>query len=194
MDRIRTARSHLEEQPGGWTRFLEALSFAAHKHRDQRRKDQRASPYINHPIDVARTLAEVGGIEDPDLLMAAVLHDTIEDTETTASEIESLFGPLVRQLVEELTDDKSLPKEVRKQRQIEHAPSLSAGAKQLKLADKICNVRDVASNPPSGWPEEQRRGYFDWAEAVAEGCRGVNAALEAELDERLARGRAALGG
>ena len=157
---------------------LRALHFAAQKHRDQRRKDPEASPYVNHVIDVAETLARVGGVDDASMLQAAILHDTIEDTETSAAEIERVFGQEVQSLVTEMTDDKSLPKKERKRLQIEHAPHLSLRAKQIKLADKICNIRDVIYSPPENWPLERRLEYLDWSEQVVVGCRGCNSALE----------------
>lgn len=173
--------------------FLRVLQFAAGKHRDQRRKDPVASPYINHPIAVAEALARVGRVTDPVTLAAAILHDTVEDTETTLEELETLFGPEVRALVAEVTDDKSLPKSERKRLQVEHTPGASDRAKQIKLADKICNVRDVIHHPPPNWTLERRREYLDWSERVAAGCRGVNEALERELDAALQEGRRALG-
>ena len=123
--------------------ILAAVHFAADKHRDQRRKDAEASPYINHPIEVAELLERVGGITDIVTLQGALLHDTIEDTNTTPEELEKAFGKEVRSVVEEVTDDKRLPKEDRKRLQIEHAPHVSLRAKQIKLADKIANVRSV---------------------------------------------------
>src|SRR5437762_7741677 len=158
--------------------LLKALHFAAHKHRDQRRKDVEASPYINHPIEVAEILARVGGVTDLVILQAAVLHDTLEDTKTTPEELEAAFGPEVRRVVEEVTDDKRLPKLERKRLQIEHAPHLSARAKQIKLADKISNVRSVTQTPPADWPLQRRREYLDWTEQVVAGLRGCNASLE----------------
>jgi (p)ppGpp synthase/HD superfamily hydrolase len=170
-----------------------ALHFAADKHRDQRRKGACASPYINHPIEVAELLVRVGRVTDPVLLQAAILHDTLEDTETTAKELDERFGKHVRRLVEEVTDDKSLPREERKRLQVEHAPSLSAAARHIKLADKICNVRDVGAKPPTDWSSERCTEYLAWAEKVVAGCRGVNAQLERQFDRVLAQGRAALG-
>src|SRR5437868_2489590 len=117
--------------------LLDAASFAAKKHRDQRRKGSDAEPYINHPLEVTNLLANVGKITDYDILIAAILHDTIEDTETTKEELTERFGETVCSYVLEVTDDKSLEKHVRKQLQIEHAPHLSHGAKQIKLCDKI---------------------------------------------------------
>src|SRR5689334_21040807 len=116
--------------------ILKALSFSAEKHKSQRRKGAEESPYINHPINVAQLLWEVGGVREIATIVAAILHDTVEDTETTPEEIEENFGQVVRKLVEEVSDDKSLPKAERKRLQIEHAPHLSLGAKQIKLADK----------------------------------------------------------
>jgi guanosine-3',5'-bis(diphosphate) 3'-pyrophosphohydrolase len=173
--------------------LLRALEFSAAKHREQRRKDREASPYINHPIEVASVLANIGGVGDLSTLMAAVLHDTLEDTETTAEELEQRFGPAVRCLVEEMTDDKGLPKADRKRLQVESAPSLSTQAKLIKLGDKICNVRDVTHRPPAHWSLDRRREYLDWTERVVAGCRGSNPALEAWYDHQLREGRALLG-
>jgi len=172
--------------------LLHALAFAAERHRRQRRKDAEASPYINHPIAVAAVLADAGQVTDESLLVAAVLHDTVEDTETTFDELTARFGAPVADLVREVTDDKSLPKQRRKQLQIEHAASASARAKQLKIADKICNLRDIASSPPADWPVARCREYLDWAQAVVAGCRGVNAALDRTFDEALAEARGTL--
>lgn len=181
----------LDPHPG-YAALLDALSFAAAKHRDQRRKGGDASPYINHPIRVAQILAGAGGVTDVAVLQAAVLHDTIEDTETTAGELEATFGPEVRRLVEEVTDDKRLPKDERKRLQIERARSLSAGAKQIRIADKIANIADVAYSAPEGWTLERRKAYLDWTAAVVAGCRGCNPALERRYDRVLAECRAVL--
>lgn len=148
------------------TLVLKAVQFAAIKHRDQRRKDIESSPYIIHPISVALAIADIGGIEDPEILAAALLHDTLEDTDTSVSELDEMFGETVRQYVEEVTDDKSLSKEERKQKQIEHAATLSMGAALIKLGDKISNVSDVTHSPPAGWDTERRKQYLDWADAV----------------------------
>ena len=166
----------------GIQHLLQAVDFAAEKHRNQTRKNTEKSPYINHPIGVATVMAVEGGIDDETLLMAAVLHDTVEDTETSVEEIEAQFGSEVAGLVSEVTDDKSLPKQKRKRLQVEHAPHASEGARQLKLADKICNLRDLAAQPPTGWSLERRLAYVDWAREVVAGCRGVNPQLEAAFD------------
>jgi guanosine-3',5'-bis(diphosphate) 3'-pyrophosphohydrolase len=157
--------------------LLAAISFAAHKHRDQRRKDAAASPYINHPLALAHVLATEGGVTDLKTLMAAVLHDTVEDTETTYGELVDHFGTKVADVVMEVTDDKSLAKADRKRAQIEHAPHMTKRATRVKLADKICNLRDVAHNPPADWPLARRQEYFDWAKAVVDGLPQVNKRL-----------------
>jgi len=167
--------------------LLRAATFAAEKHKAQKRKNTAQTPYINHPLEAASLLATEAGVTDVVVLASAILHDTIEDTRTTREELEQHFGPEVASVVAEVTDDKSLPKEERKRRQIEHAPSLSRRAKLVKLADKICNVRDVANDPPAGWPLERRQEYFDWAKAVVDGLRGVSPVLEAKFDEVYAR-------
>jgi GTP diphosphokinase / guanosine-3',5'-bis(diphosphate) 3'-diphosphatase len=153
--------------------ILMAAEFAANKHRDQRRKDAAASPYINHPITLANILSNEGGVSDPIVIVAALLHDTVEDTETTPAELEQRFGEQVARVVMEVTDDKSLPKADRKQLQIDHARHLSERAKLVKLADKIANIRDVATSPPAEWSLERRRDYFDWAKRVVDGLGDV---------------------
>jgi GTP diphosphokinase / guanosine-3',5'-bis(diphosphate) 3'-diphosphatase len=169
--------------------LLTALHFAADKHRDQRRKSREACPYINHPIEVAEILSRVGGVTDLATLQAAILHDTIEDTQTTAEELEARFGAEVRRLVEEVSDDQSLPKAERKRLQIECAPDLSPKAKLIKIADKISNVRDVTHSPPTHWPHQRRCDYLDWAEKVVLGLRGSNLAVDALFDYTLMEGR-----
>lgn len=162
--------------------FIDAVAFAADKHRDQRRKDHRSSPYINHPIALAHVLAFEADVTDATVLIAAVLHDTIEDTDATAAELEARFGPDVAAIVEEVTDDTTLPRARRKQLQIDHAPHLSSRARLVKLADKICNLRDVAHDPPKGWELARRREYFDWAKDVIDGLRGAHPRMEALFD------------
>jgi guanosine-3',5'-bis(diphosphate) 3'-pyrophosphohydrolase len=170
--------------------FVRALAFAARKHRDQRRKDANASPYINHPIALAELLINQGAVADADVLCAAVLHDTVEDTQTTREELLRVFGAEVAAIVMEVTDDKSLAKDERKRLQVEHAPRLSDAAKLVKLADKICNLRDMLDSPPVHWPERRKQEYFDWAAQVIAGVRGVHPGLEAIFDGLLARRRA----
>ena len=173
--------------------LLKAIDFAAYRHRKQVRKGSQGVPYVSHPVAVAELIARVGRVTDIITLVAAILHDTIEDTETTAEEIAEHFGANVRDIVLELTDDKSLPKEERKRLQIVHAPKSSKRAKIVKLADKIVNVRDVTRDPPSDWSVDRRKEYLDWSEQVIAGCRGVNAALERRFDEVLRDGRRLIG-
>ena len=168
-------------------RLIQAIAFAADKHRNQRRKDAEASPYINHPIALANVLANEGLVGDEPVLIAAILHDTIEDTETTAEEVTALFGETITAIVLDVTDDKALPKAERKRLQIEHAPTISAAAKLVKLADKICNLRDIVASPPEKWSLERKRAYFDWAKAVVDGLRGAHPELEQIFDEAFHR-------
>ena len=136
------------------------------------------SPYINHPIEVALHLSAVGQVEDEDILIAALFHDTIEDTDTSREEITGEFGERVAFLVTECTDDKSLPKSERKRLQIENAPKKSPEAKMIKIADKTCNLRSILSDPPNDWPLNRQIEYFEWAEKVVAGLLGGNQALD----------------
>ncbi len=174
-------------------RLLRAASYAAVKHSDQRRKDVDASPYINHPLAVAACLADEVGVTDLELLTAALLHDTVEDTDASLDDLTRCFGPTISALVAEVTDDKSLPKARRKELQVEHAPHKSAAAKQLKIADKICNIRDLDPDSPAGWERARKVQYIDWAELVVAGCRGVNPALDQLLDVTVQAARSRLG-
>lgn len=162
--------------------LLKAIAFAAEKHRHQRRKDPEASPYINHPIDLANVLVQEGGVRDITVLIAAILHDTLEDTQTTPDELATLFGGQVRNIVMEVTDNKKLKKRKRKELQVKHGPHLTRRARLVKLADKICNLRDVAVNPPARWPLKRQIEYFDWAKSVIDGLRGTHARMEALFD------------
>ncbi|HXN15882.1 MAG TPA: HD domain-containing protein [Usitatibacter sp.] len=168
-------------------RILDALLFAAEKHRDQRRKDLDASPYINHPITLANVLWREGRVREPAVISAALLHDTVEDTDTTAKELRERFGAEVARIVMEVTDDTTLEKAVRKRLQVEHAPRLSRQAKLVKLADKICNLRDLSASPPASWTRRRQREYFDWAKQVVDGLRGVHPQLEKIFDAAYAK-------
>ncbi|XP_075063920.1 guanosine-3',5'-bis(diphosphate) 3'-pyrophosphohydrolase MESH1 [Mixophyes fleayi] len=163
--------------------IIETADFAAVKHRLQRRKDVEETPYINHPIGVARILSHEAGISDLAVLQAALLHDTVEDTNTTFLEIEVKFGQEVRRIVEEVTDDKTLPKMKRKQLQIEHAAHCSHKAKLVKLADKLYNLRDLDRSTPKGWSTQRVEEYFQWAFQVVNGLRGTNTVMERNLDQ-----------
>jgi len=179
-------RQAMNNQDSDLSLIIAALSFASEKHRDQRRKDQEGTPYINHPIEVARLLHEVGGITDGATLAAALLHDTVEDTDTTKDCLYDLFGEEVAALVMECSDDKTLAKEERKQKQIDHAPHISTKAKLIKLADKISNVRDMGHSPPPDWSLERRVAYVEWGKKVVTGLRGSNQSLEILYDHTAA--------
>lgn len=172
--------------------ILAALRFAAERHRVQARKDGE-TPYVNHLIDVVELLARVGRVRERDVLLAAILHDTVEDTGTKPEELAADFGARVAEIVVEVSDDKSLAKEVRKQKQIDHAHSLSREAKLVKLADKISNVVDVVERPAHDWSLERRTQYFDWALAVVNEMRGTNDWLEKAFDEIYALARSRVG-
>ncbi|MBI4195809.1 MAG: bifunctional (p)ppGpp synthetase/guanosine-3',5'-bis(diphosphate) 3'-pyrophosphohydrolase [Betaproteobacteria bacterium] len=163
--------------------ILRAVAFAAHKHRDQRRKDKDASPYINHPIQLAVVLWEEGGVRDAQVIAAALLHDTLEDTETTWHELRGEFGEELADVVLEVTDTKWIKKELRKRIQVARARYSSDKAKLVKLADKICNLRDVAAHPPAGWSLERKQQYFDWAKEVVDHLRGTHPELERRFDD-----------
>ena len=162
--------------------FARALDFAARKHAHQRRKGELAEPYVNHLSDVARLLAEATRGEDIAVVVAGLLHDTLEDTETTFAELAKEFGTEIAELVAEVTDDKSLSKAERKRLQIETAPRKSARARMIKVADKASNLHSLISSPPRDWSSERIRDYVAWAGEVVAGCRGVNRYLEQEFD------------
>ncbi|XP_041458951.1 guanosine-3',5'-bis(diphosphate) 3'-pyrophosphohydrolase MESH1-like isoform X2 [Lytechinus variegatus] len=168
-------------------KLVDCVDFSAKKHRNQRRKNAAETPYINHPVGVARILAKEAGVSDLATLQAAILHDTVEDTDTTFEEIEKQFGKEVRDIVDDVTDDKSLPKMERKRRQIEHAPHCCPKAKLVKLADKLYNLRDLDQEIPQGWTKERAQEYFQWASQVVQGLRGTNKEMEASLDELFAK-------
>jgi (p)ppGpp synthase/HD superfamily hydrolase len=172
-------------------RLTEAYDFAARHHRDQRRDGMLAEPYVNHVIDVATRVA-TSPAADEDTVIAAILHDIIEDTKGTAAEIAARFGPRVAALVLEVTDDKTLPKDERKRRQVLSSPGKSPGAKRIKLADKASNLTALVESPPADWDQSRRLAYIAWAEQVIAGCRGVDPVLEAGFDMALQSARQAL--
>ena len=172
-----------------YTKLFRAAVFAADRHRNQRRKNVETTPYINHPLQVAEILTRHGDVDDVELLMAALLHDTVEDTQTTKEDLVAEFGADVASLVMEVTDDKSLVKAERKRLQVENAPHKSDRATQLKIADKICNVRDLDADSPEGWTRDRKLEYLDWAERVVAGCRGINSKLDAHFDKVLQAAR-----
>ena len=169
-----------------------ALDFAARKHTGQTRKGELAEPYINHVAEVASLLAEVTNGRDPILVIGGLLHDTIEDTETTFEELKAEFGLPVARLVQEVTDDKSLPKKERKKLQVSHAGSKSRRAKLLKIADKTSNLRSMIASPPKGWSTERMREYVTWSTKVVKKCRGHNPKLDHAFDEAKAAARVSM--
>ncbi len=185
------ANSEGNSDPGLGLLITRALDFAARAHVGQRRKGAAAEPYVNHLAEVAALLAEAAP-DDGVLIAAGLLHDTVEDTEITVAEIKTAFGADIAGVVAEVTDDKSLPKEERKRRQVSSAPGKSRWAKMLKLADKTSNLRALAESPPESWDLARRRDYVDWAMRVVAGCRGVDGFLEGEFDAASAAARAAL--
>ncbi len=171
-------------------KMARAVSFAALKHKGQRRKGLDAEPYINHLAEVAETLALHTNGEDLNLVIAGLLHDTLEDTETTYDELVATFGHDVADLVKEVTDDKNLPKAERKRLQVENAPHKSSRAKMIKIADKLSNLNSILNSPPKDWQPERKREYFEWAKRVVEGCVGINSGLDEAFVEIYAKGKA----
>ena len=174
------------KRPSDLLRLLQAIEFAAEKHSTQRRKDKDASPYINHPIALAALLADLAGVEEVPVLQAAILHDTIEDTDTSYQELVQRFGAGVADIVMAVTDDKSLEKARRKELQVERAAHASREVALVKWADKICNLRDMGTAPPASWTLERRREYFEWAKRVVDRLPQLSAALRAAFDEAYA--------
>ena len=177
-DRCPGETTHEEAPISDVALVLRAAEFAAHKHRHQTRKGATQRPYIGHCIEVARLIAEVGKVDDANVLAAALLHDTVEDTDTTREELRAEFGSVVDDMVAEVTDDKSLESQVRKDAQVAHAPYLTDGAKVIKLADKISNVREIGADPPETWTLQRRQEYFAWAARVVAAIGTVNPELE----------------
>jgi (p)ppGpp synthase/HD superfamily hydrolase len=168
-------------------RILAAARFAAEKHAGQKRKGLAKEPYVNHLIEVAELIMAASETLDTNLVMAGLLHDTIEDTDTTARDLEERFGSDVTGLVLEATDDKSLPKETRKALQIRTAPHKSPRAQTLKLADKVSNLRSLLASPPAEWSSDRKRQYSEWARQVVQGFTAPNRVLKAQFDEAYAQ-------
>lgn len=178
-----------EEMNSNVDKILNAVSFAAEKHKSQRRKGTESAPYINHPIAVAKLITNIGKVYDLDVIQAAILHDTIEDTETTQEELIGLFGKDVTAYVIEMTDDKTIPKSDRKRLQILNAPHKSPGAKLIKICDKICNITDVTNDPPTHWDLNRRNEYLEWAKLVVDALGEVNPILKSLFNERYQKGK-----
>ena len=176
-----------------WIVVLKAAETAARWHADQKSKGDSGAPYINHLLEVASLVADATGAKDSNLIIAALLHDAIEDQGIAREEIAKRFGEDVASLVQEVTDDKSLPSKARKRLQVEHAPRISRRAKILKLADKISNTRSIANDPPD-WPARRRLAYVQWGRAVVAGLRGASRELERLFDESAREAEEAING
>ena len=185
--RTRTRDAVQPSSPEAVGLLLRAMRFAAWKHRDQRRKGQHAEPYINHPLDLAHVLWFEGGVRDEATLVAALLHDTLEDTQTTVQELQGEFGAEIASIVMEVSDEPTLDWRVRKKLQVTRAKTATPRARLVKLADKICNLRDLIASPPANWSTERVRDYFDWARDVVEELRGANPELESRFDQAYRR-------
>jgi len=167
--------------------ILSAAHFAAEKHANQRRKGKAEEPYVNHLLEVAQLISNAIPEPDTNLIIAALLHDAIEDAGVTKDELVHRFGADVANLVAEVTDDKSLPKAERKRLQVENAPKKSARAQAIKLADKISNLRAILSSPPADWDYQRKKEYFAWAKRVVDGLAAPDPVLKAEFDKTLSR-------
>jgi (p)ppGpp synthase/HD superfamily hydrolase len=170
-----------------WIAVLRAADTAARWHVHQRRKGIAQEPYINHLLEVASLVTEATGGTDPNVVIAALVHDAVEDQGVTSETLAIEFGQHVAQIVMEVTDDKSVPKDERKRRQIEAAPKKTREAKLIKLADKTSNLRAIAISPAADWSVERRFEYVAWAKAVVAGLRGTSPWLEQQFDEAAER-------
>ena len=168
---------------------LKAAAFSAHEHREHRRRDIKRTPYINHPLAVAEALCVEGRVRDPEILAAALLHDTLEDTTTTYAELHREFGSRIAVLVAEVSDDRTMHKAKRKRVQVDRAASLSSAAQQIKIADKLCTVRDILERPPARWTTKRKRAYFEWAKKVVDRVRSANPEIAAKFDAAYAAWR-----
>ena len=162
---------------------LRAADAAARWHVHQRRKGSAQEPYINHLLEVASLVTQATGGTDPDAVIAALLHDAIEDQGVPAETIAGEFGERVADLVMEVTDDKKLPTAERKRLQVENAPKKSRQAKLIKLADKTSNLRALVSSPAPDWSVRRKIEYIEWARRVVRGLGPANAVLEKQFDE-----------
>lgn len=168
--------------------IFKALQYASIKHKGQIRKGRDRAAYINHPIAVANTIINVGKIEDENTIIAALLHDVIEDTDTTEQDISEAFNSEIAQIVLEVSDDKHLSIEERKALQIKNAPHLSDEAKIIRVADKICNIRDVIDFPPITWNKKRKIIYLNWTRNIVDQIRNTNISLETLFDKYYTEG------
>lgn len=183
-DRLITEWESCHRQTPNWDlfRLLTAVEFAAQKHAGQVRKDAEMTPYIIHPLGVTALLWETGKVRSVNVLVAGLLHDTLEDTDATEGEIESLFGPRVLYTIKELTNDPTLEGDAIKEWQVQHAPTMSLDAQLVKLADRVYNVTDLSTSPPPSWPQEKIDSYRSWGRKLLDALRGANPPLEETLE------------
>lgn len=161
--------------------LIRAIDFVARKHSLQRRKGSLREPYVNHVIEVSCLLAEACRGDDLTLIIGGVLHDTVEDTGTSVEELRNLFGDEVAELVEEVTDDRSLSRSTRRELQVRNARRKSERARMIKIADKTSNLRSLLFSPPQGWDRARKTEYAEWARTVVQECRGVSPELEGQF-------------
>jgi len=183
--------SHRKETQNSWNPNIlySALEYASEKHMGKTRKDAEKTPYIVHPMGVAVILWQEANVRDIDVLVAALLHDTLEDTNATEAEIEGMFGGRVLSIVKELSNDRNLSGQENKQRQIEHAPLMSQEAKLVKLADRLYNIRDLQAKTPVTWSKEDVERYFSWAAKLLQGLAGTDEHLENALKWELSHNK-----
>lgn len=162
---------------------LEAVGFAAEGHNGQLRENPEKTPYIIHPIRVTEHLMTIANVHERDILVAALLHDTVEDTKITFADIQKSFGTTAEGYVRELTDNMSLPQEERMKLQIETAPKKSLAAAQIKLADKYDNLKSLQSNPPATWDQKKIDEYFLSAKKVTSSLPAANVPLKKAVDD-----------
>lgn len=184
---VRTALYHLLQS---WNtlenlddveKLLTALEFSAQYHSGQYRDGEDKIPYIIHPIGVCILVWESGTGATTDMLIAALLHDTLEDTDATAEEIENLFGPHVLRLVLDLTTDPKLSSKEAKQHQLDHAPYMHEQAKVVKLCDRLYNITDLLNSPPPTWSQEGKDAYIAHTEKLVKALEGAAPFIENEI-------------
>jgi|GEM_PF-1284900 len=180
MDELISSWVDYAEESGGHfpiDKVLQAMVDATAHHAGQYRKAEHV-PYIIHPLRVCRNLWDEAHVRAPDVIIAALLHDSVEDTSMTLEDLEAKYGKGVALIVNDVTNDPNLDSEANKQRQVDHAPYLSVGGKLVKLADRLDNLRDLYRNPPPSWSQEKVDGYYAWGEKLLEALRGVSPTLE----------------
>ncbi|HEC60508.1 hypothetical protein LCGC14_0950780 [marine sediment metagenome] len=162
------------------SQLIEAFLFAAQAHKEQRRKGNGGAPYINHLIEVVSLLSSTAKVDDTDILIAAALHDILEDTPITVTEITKRYGSNVLSYVQAVSDDKALTLIERRAKQLKSMNESSDPIKYIKLADHCSNI---ASLPPT-WDKQRLKEYIGWSQSVAEKCFDVSEPLAVEYRKR----------